>query len=297
MQLAVDHHARRDEHGVAPLLHVLVREVADLGVLEGAPAAEQRAPQADLVITRQRLVEEVEQVVVHRDDLLHELDVAHQPRHVVGHQLDRGGRAHAAGIQRRRVHVATLHQAEHLPRPPADLQGLPVELAGERVERPHDVGDGPVAVRVGIRRLGVLGLRQHAGIRFGDHLLAVVHADQVLLKDVVVEHVFRGFAQVDDPLAEVRRLHAVRHVLCVDRTGAVVVAADSADATGDEVRVARILALHEDRVAAEDRRGAVALDDLSVVEVDLGVDAEAADDAGDGIPRHFHQLAGVPLHM
>ncbi len=234
---------------------------------------------------------------MHRHDLLHELDVAHQPGHVVGHQLDRGGGADTAGIQRRRMHVAALHQAEHLSRPPADLQRLPVELAGERVERPHDVGDGPVAVRVGVRRLGVLGLGQHARIGLGDHLLAVVHADQVLLEDVVVEHVFRGLAEVDEPLAEVRRLHAVGHVLRVDRAGAVVVAADAADAAGDEVRVARILALHEDRVAAEDRRRAVALDDLAVVEVDLGVDAEAADDAGDGIPRHLHQLAGVALHM
>ena len=132
VQLAVDHHAGRDEHGVAPLLHVLVLEVADLGVLEGAPATEQGAAQADLVVAGQRLVEEVEQVVVHRHDLLHELDVAHQPGHVVGHQLDGGRGADAARIQRGRVHVPALHQAEHLPRPPADLQRLPVELAGER---------------------------------------------------------------------------------------------------------------------------------------------------------------------
>ena len=77
----------------------------------------------------------------------------------------------------------------------------------------------------------------------------------------------------------------------------MVVAADAADAAGDEVGVARIFALHEDRITAEDRRGAVALDDLSVVEVDLGVDTEAADDAGDGIPRHLHQLTGISLHM
>ncbi len=297
MQLAVDHHAGRDEHGVAPLLHVLVGEVADLGVLERAPAAEQRAAQADLVVAGQRLVEEVEQVVVHRHDLLHELDVAHQPGHVVGHQLDGGGGADAARVQRGRMDVPAFHQAEHLPRPPADLQRLPVELAGERVERPHDVGDGPVPVRVGVRRLGVLGLGQHAGIGLGHHLLAVVHADQVLLEDVVVEHVFRGLAEVDDPLAEVRRLDAVRHVLGVARAGGVVVAADTADAAGDEVRVARVLALHEDRVAAEDRRRAVAFDDFFVVEVDLGVDAEAADDAGDGIPCHLDELAGVALHV
>ena len=46
--------------------HVLVLEVADVGVLEGAPAAEQDAPAADLLVAGQRLVEEVEEVVVHR---------------------------------------------------------------------------------------------------------------------------------------------------------------------------------------------------------------------------------------
>ena len=54
-------------------------EVADVGVLERAPAAEQDAAAADLLVAGQRLVEEVEQVVVQRHDLLHELDVPHQP--------------------------------------------------------------------------------------------------------------------------------------------------------------------------------------------------------------------------
>ncbi len=294
-QFAVDDHARRDEHRVAPTLHVLVLEVAHLGVLEGAPAAEQRATQADLFVTGQRLVEEVEQVVVHGDDLLHELDVAHQPGHVIGHQLDGRDGAHPAGVQRGRVHVATLHEAEHLARPATDLQRLPVELAAERVERAHDVGDGLVPVRVGVRGSRPLRLGEHARIGLGDHLLAEVHADQVLLEDVVVEHVFRGLAEVDDPFAEVRRLDPVRHVLRVARTGRVVVTADAADAAGDEVGVARILALHEDRVAAEDRGRAVALDDLLVLEIDLGVNAEAAHDPGDRVPGHFNELAGFPL--
>ena len=141
-QFAVHHHARGDEHLAAPVLHVAVGEVARLGVLEGAPAAEQGAPQPDLLVAGQGLVEEVEQVVVHRDDLLHELDVAHQPGHVVGHQLDGRDRADPARVERGRVHVATLHEAEHLPGVAADLQRLAVELAGERVERAHDVGDG-----------------------------------------------------------------------------------------------------------------------------------------------------------
>src|SRR5690606_15934169 len=235
------------------------------------------------------------QVVVHRDHLLHELHVAHQPAHVVGHQLHGGRHPDAARVQRGRVYVPTYHEAEHFPGHPADLQRLPVELAGERVGRAHDVGDGAVAVHVGVRCGGVLGLRQHAGVGLRHHLLAVVDPDQVLLEDVVVEHVFSGLTEVDQPFGEVGRLHTVCHVLRVAGTGGVVVTADPADATGDEVRVPRVLALHEQRVAAEDRRGAEALDDFAVVEIDLGVDAEAADDAGDRIPGHLDQLAGFPF--
>ena len=145
-QLAVDDHARGDEHLPAPVGHVLVLEVAVRRVVEASPAAEQDAPLADVLVARQRLVEEVEQVVVQRHDLLHELDVAHQPGQVVGHQLDGRHRADAARVERRGVDVAPLHQAEHLARVAADLQRLAVELALDRVERPHDVADGAVAV-------------------------------------------------------------------------------------------------------------------------------------------------------
>src|SRR5262249_3382656 len=77
----------------------------------------------------------------------------------------------------------------------------------------------------------------------------------------------------------------------VHRAGGVVVPADAADAAGDEVRIARVLALHEHRVAAEDRRGALALHHLVVVEIDLGIDAEIADDPGDRVPRHLGEVA------
>ena len=89
-----------------------------------------------------------------------------------------------------------------------------------------------------------------------------------------------------------RRLDAEGHVLGVAGAGGVVVAADAADPAGDEVGVARVFALHEDAVAAEDRRGAVALGDLAVGEIDLGVDAQAADDPGDRVPGHLDQVPG-----
>ncbi len=258
-ELAVDDHARGHAHRPAPFGHVAVVEVADGRILERAPAAEQDAAPADLLVARHRLVEEVEQVVVHRHDPLHELHVAHQADVVVGEQLDRGRGADAARVERGGVHVATLHQAEHLPRVPADLERLAVELTGERVERPHDVADRAIAVVGRVRRLGAVRLLEHAGVGLGDHLLAEVDPDQVLLEDVVVEHVLGGLAEVDDLLAERRRVDAVGHVLRVARAGGVVVAADAADATRDEVGVARVLALHEDAVATEDRRRAVAL--------------------------------------
>ena len=230
---------------------------------------------------------------MHGHDPLHELHVAHQADVVVGEQLDRRGGADAARVERGGVHVATLHQAEHLPGVPADLQCLAVELTGERVERPHDVADRAIAVVGGVRCLGPVRQLEHAGVGLGDHLLAEVDPDEVLLEDVVVEHVLGRLAEVDDLLAERRRVDAVRHVLRVARAGGVVVATDAADATRDEMGVARVLALHEDAVATEDRRRAVALGHDTLPEVDLGVDAEAPDDARDRVPRHLDEAVGV----
>ena len=82
-----------------------------------------------------------------RHDFLHEFDILHQADNVVGEELDRRNRAHSAGIQRGRMHVAAFHQAEHLARHAAHLQRFPVKLAGKRIQRPHDVGDRAVAVQ------------------------------------------------------------------------------------------------------------------------------------------------------
>src|SRR5919198_2535315 len=187
--------------------------------------------------------------------------------------------------------MTALHQAEHLAREAAHHQGLPVEIASKGIQRGHDVCDGAVAVPVGVRRLLPLRLLPQARIRFLHHLFAEVHAHQVVLKDVVIEHVLGGFAQIDDPLTERGRLDAERHVLRITRAGGVVVAADPADAAGDEMRVPRVLAFHEDAVPAEDGRGAVALRHLFVLEINLGEDTEAAHDAGYGVPAHLDQIA------
>ena len=98
--------------------------------------------------------------------------------------------------------MPTLHQAEHLPGVAAHVEGFPVEVAGERIQRSHDVADGAIAMITGVRRLGVVRLLQHRGIGLGDHLFAVIDPDEILLEDVVVEHVLRSLAEVDDPLTD-----------------------------------------------------------------------------------------------
>ena len=140
-------------------------------------------------------------------------------------------------------------------------------------------------------RGGFLRFSPNAGIGFLHHLLAEVDAHQVVLEDVVIEHVLGGLAQVHDPLADGGRPHSERHVLRVVGAGGVIVAANAADAAGDEVGIARIFALHEDAVAAEDGRGAVTLRHLAVLEVDLSEDAETPDNAGNRIPVHLDQVS------
>ena len=60
-----------------------------VGIIVRSPAAQQDAALADLLVTRQRLIEEVEEVVMQRNDPLHELDVLHKANEVVREELDR----------------------------------------------------------------------------------------------------------------------------------------------------------------------------------------------------------------
>ena len=138
---------------------------------------------------------------------------------------------------------------------------------------------------------GVFGFREHRRIRFLHHLFAKVHANQVVLEDVVVEHILGRLAQIDDPFRHGRRGNAERHVLRIGGAGGVIIAADSADPAGDEMSVARILALHEYAVAAEDGGRAVTLGDFSVLEINLRENAEAAHDPGNRIPVHLDQVS------
>ena len=286
-QLAADCDAGRDVALPAPLGHVPVAVVDVVRVVERAPVDEVRLPVADHVVAGQRLQEEVVEVVVHRHAALDVVEVAHQPHVVVGAGLVRDVGAAAARHDRRRVRVPAAEEAVHLARVARHVQRLQVELAGERVQRPHDVGDRLVAVDVRARRGRRLRLREQRGVGLLDHLLAEVHVRHAVVEDRVVEDVVGGLGQVEGEVAERRRLHPVGHVLVQARAGAVVVTADAADPAGDEVRVPRVDALHEDVESPEDHRGAVALEHLLVGEVDLRVDPEAPDDAGDRVPGHL----------
>ena len=295
-QLAVDRHPGGDVPLAAPLRHVPVVVVDVVGVVEAAPVHEIGVAVADHVVPRQLPEEEVVQVVVHGDDALDVVEVPHQAHVVVGQRLVRDVRRAAAGHDRRRVRVPAAEQAVHLARVPGHLEGLQVEVPGERVQRPHDVGDRAVAVDVGVLGQLLLGLLQERRVRLLHHLLAEVHVRHAVVEDRVVEHVVGRLREVEREIAERRRLDAVGHVLVEARAGAVVVTADAADATGDEVRVPWVDPLHEDVEPAEDHRGRVALVHLLVREVDLGVDPEAADDPGDRVPRHLldhHLLIGL----
>ena len=224
------------------------------------------------------------------DDLLHEFDVLHKPHQVIGEELNGRNRTYATRIQSGRMHMAPFHQAEHLAGHPAHLQRLPIKGAGEGIEGAHDVGDHAVAVQVSMWGRRLLGFREDAGVRFLDHLLAEVHSHEVVLEDVVVEHVLGGFTEVHDPFAHGGGTDSERHVLRIGGASGMVVAANAADATRDEVRIARIFAFHENAVAAEDRGGAVTLSHLAILEVDLGEDAQAANDPGDRVPVHLDQV-------
>jgi hypothetical protein len=71
----------------------------------------------------------------------------------------------------------------------------------------------------------------------------------------------------------------------------VIVTANAADSTRNEMRIPRIFALHKDAVSTEDRGRTLALLDDAIVEVDLGVDAEVADDPRDRIDMLTRFLA------
>src|SRR5215831_5587822 len=291
--LTIDNDAGSDIHGTSPLVHGLILVIDDVRIVERTPAAQQRTAIPDFFVSGQSFVHEVEQVIVQRHDLLHELHVLHEPDEIVGKDLDGSRRTDSSRIERGRMHMPSLHETEHLARAAADGKCFAIKLAREWIQRRHDVCNGPISVDTGMRGFFALRSVPHTWIGFFDHLLAEIHADQVVLENVVVEHVLRGLTEVQDPFAERRRLDAESHVLGIHSASSVVVAANPADAAGNEVRIARVLVFHEYAVTAEYGRRAVALSYMLVLEIDLRKDAEAADDPRDRVPVHLDETFGL----
>src|SRR4051812_16447591 len=105
-----------------------------------------------------------------RHDLLHELHIPHQPDYIVCEKLDGGYSPHASRIESRWVNVAALHQAEHLTRVAADLQGFTIELTAKGIKRGHDVANHAIAVIGCMRSLGPCCFLPDAGVGLSDHL-------------------------------------------------------------------------------------------------------------------------------
>lgn len=182
------------------------------------------------------------------------------------------------------------HEAKHLTRQATHLQSFPVEFPAEGIQSSHNFADGAITVIARMLGLGVLRFYPNSRIGLLHHLLAIVHADQIVLEKIVVKHVFSGFTEIYNPIGERRRQGAKRHVLRIHRTRRVVISADPANAAGNEVSVPRIFASHEHAVAAKYRRGAITFDNFAIVEIDLGENSQTPDDSRNRVPVHFDEV-------
>lgn len=77
----------------------------------------------------------------------------------------------------------------------------------------------------------------------------------------------------------------------------MIVAADTADAAGNEVRVPRILSPHKHAVSTKYRGRAVALDHFAIIEIDFGEDSKTSDNSSYRVPVHFNEFSGFRLLM
>src|ERR1044072_9402869 len=108
------------------------------------------------------------------------------------------------------MNMAAFHQAKHLARVATYLERFAIKFALERIQRSHDIGNRSIAVVFRVRRFWFLRLFPNIWISFLYYHLAEIDADEIVLEDVVIEHVFGSFTEVDDPFAKRRRFDAVR---------------------------------------------------------------------------------------
>ena len=145
----------------------------------------------------------------------------------------------------------------------------------------HDVGDVPVAVEIRVWcRASSRALSQTLGL-----VSFTICSQKSTPTKLSWKMLWSNMYSAASPRFTIHSrdrggTNSERHVLGVGGAGGVVIAADAADAAGDEVRVARVFTLHEDAVTAEDRRRAMTLRDLPVFEIDLGENPQAARRSG-----------------
>src|SRR5215469_13712248 len=191
------------------------------------------------------------------------------------------------------MHMTAFHQTEHFPRHPAHLKRFAIKFAFKRIQSRHDIRYLAIPMVGGMWCVRGFGFLPNAGISFPHHFLAKIDPHQIVLENVVVEHVLGGFTQIQNPFGYGWRFDAVGHVLGIDGASTVVIAADPADTTRNEMRIAGILVLHENAITSENRGSAVALDYLLIGEVNFREDTQASDNTRDRIPRHFHNVFGM----
>jgi hypothetical protein len=109
----------------------------------------------------------------------------------------------------------------------------------------------------------------------------------------VIEHVLGCLTQINDPLCHRWRFDPISHILGINRTGGVIIAADPTDPARYEMGVPRIFIFHKDTVTPENGGSAVALDHFLVGEVNFRKDAQTSNYPSDRIPGHFYDIFRV----
>src|ERR1700724_877612 len=102
------------------------------------------------------------------------------------------------------MHMPPFHQAEHFARQPAHLERLTIKLALKWVASCHYLRYPSTPVVLWGWRLSRFCFLPNTRIGFADHFLAEIDADQIVLKNIVIEHVLGRLTQVNDPFRHCR---------------------------------------------------------------------------------------------
>src|SRR5260370_23586791 len=139
------------------------------------------------------------------------------------------------------MHMAPFHQTEHFTGHPADLESLTIKLALKWVERGHDIRYSTIPVILGMRSFSCLGFLPDSRIGFAHHYFAEIDADQIVLENVVIEHVLRCLTQVNNPLRHCWRFYPVCHILGVNSAKDVSITTYPTNPASDAMAVPAVL--------------------------------------------------------